>query len=180
VTEFSYIDIFATKGFEYLLVIGFFLVLVAFWSFLNIPKKEIRNAQAEREELRRLLDVQRERMDAELSTLRDQRESMQHALLAQFQVIENRVLAAWREAHPDADIPDDLGSLLEWVLTERDVLATDRERLDYLSSLVQWKPSLYGTGGPNGSVSLEAAGHGSGEGATLREAIDAARSQQTG
>jgi len=45
VNEFSYIDIFATKGFEYLLVIGFFLVLVGFWSYLNMPKKEIRKAQ---------------------------------------------------------------------------------------------------------------------------------------
>ncbi|MFH0990754.1 MAG: glycine cleavage system protein H [bacterium] len=31
----QYVDIFATKGIEYLLVIGFLLTLVAFWKFLN-------------------------------------------------------------------------------------------------------------------------------------------------
>lgn len=33
----QYVDIFATKGLEYLLVIGFLLTLIAFWKFLNRP-----------------------------------------------------------------------------------------------------------------------------------------------
>ncbi len=32
---FAYTDIFATKGFEYLLVILFLLVFVAFWRYLT-------------------------------------------------------------------------------------------------------------------------------------------------
>lgn len=32
---FTYVDMFATKGIEYLVVIGFFIVLVAFLSYLN-------------------------------------------------------------------------------------------------------------------------------------------------
>jgi glycine cleavage system H protein len=36
---FSYVDLFATKGIEYLLVIGFLLVLVLYWRFLNQPAK---------------------------------------------------------------------------------------------------------------------------------------------
>jgi glycine cleavage system H protein len=36
---FSYVDIFATKGLEYLLVIGFLLVLVPFWRFLRVPAR---------------------------------------------------------------------------------------------------------------------------------------------
>lgn len=34
---FSYVDLFATKGIEYLLVIGFLLALVLYWRFLNQP-----------------------------------------------------------------------------------------------------------------------------------------------
>jgi glycine cleavage system H protein len=34
---FTYVDIFATKGIEYLLVIGFLLVLIRLWKFLNTP-----------------------------------------------------------------------------------------------------------------------------------------------
>lgn len=34
---FTYVDIFATKGIEYLLVIGFLLVLIPFWRFLRAP-----------------------------------------------------------------------------------------------------------------------------------------------
>ncbi len=33
--NYQYVDIFATKGLEYLFVIGFLLTLVAFWKFLN-------------------------------------------------------------------------------------------------------------------------------------------------
>jgi hypothetical protein len=178
VTEFNYIDIFATKGFEYLLVIGFFLVLVAFWSFLNVPKKEIRRAQAEREDLRRLLDLQRENMESELGKLRNQRDTMQYALLAQLQLVENRAIVAWHETHPEQAVPSDLGKLLDWVLAERDALAEDRVRLDYLGTLVQCKPSLYHTPGPEGSIVVDAADDGYGEGGTLREAIDAARKQR--
>jgi glycine cleavage system H protein len=36
---FTYVDIFATKGIEYLLVIGFLLVLVPFWRFLRVPAR---------------------------------------------------------------------------------------------------------------------------------------------
>jgi glycine cleavage system H lipoate-binding protein len=36
---FSYVDLFATKGIEYLLVIGFLLVLVLYWRLLNQPIK---------------------------------------------------------------------------------------------------------------------------------------------
>lgn len=41
---FHYVDLFATKGIEYLLVIGFLLVLVVYWRFLNAPAKEKRAA----------------------------------------------------------------------------------------------------------------------------------------
>jgi DNA repair exonuclease SbcCD ATPase subunit len=176
VNEFSYIDIFATKGFEYLLVILFFLVLVGFWSFLSRPKKEIQKAQAESAELRRLLDQQRERVDAEIAELRTQREQMQNSLLARFQVVEQKALAAWREAHSDAkaDAPD-LVRLLDWTLAERETLVQDRRRLDYLSDLVQWKASLYSKAGSDGAVVVEASGKAFGEGGTLRGAIDAAR-----
>jgi hypothetical protein len=176
--EFNYIDIFATKGFEYLLVIGFFLVLVGFWSFLNSPKKEIRRAEDERQELRRLLDLQRSRMDDELSKLRNQRDDMQNALLAQLRLLENRAVAAWHDAYPDqGDIPD-LGMLLDWALTEREALMDDKKRLDYLSRIVTRGPRLYRTPGAAGSVVVEANGRGSGEGDTLREAVDAARNRE--
>ena len=36
---FTYTDPFATKGIEYLLVIGFLLVLVPFWRFLRVPAR---------------------------------------------------------------------------------------------------------------------------------------------
>ena len=36
--QFAYIDIFATKGIEYLIAIGFLLTLIAFWRFLNVSK----------------------------------------------------------------------------------------------------------------------------------------------
>jgi hypothetical protein len=177
VSEFNYIDIFATKGFEYLLVIGFFLLLVGFWSFLNVPKKEIRKARAEREELRRLLSLQHERMEDEMSKLRDQRDDMQNALLAHLRLVEQRAAAAWRETHPDASAPPDLGRLLDWVLAEHDALTEDRKRLDYLTHLVQWKTSLYRAPGSDGSIVVDASGKGFGEAGTLRGAIDAARSQ---
>ena len=179
--EFNYVDIFATKGFEYLLVIGFFLLLVGFWSYLHVPKKEIRNAQAEREELRRLLEVQRERMETELNTLRGQRDMMQNTLLAQLHLIEQRAITAWNEAHsPEKGAPE-LGGLLDWVLAEREELVQDKKRLDYLSEIAQWKPSLYRTSGSNGSVFVvDAAEKGLGEGSSLRGAIDAARVPRAG
>jgi hypothetical protein len=180
VNEFSYIDIFATKGIEYLLVIGFFLLLVGFWSFLNVPKKEIRQAQAEREELRRLLAVQHERMEAELTNLRSQREDMQNALLAQLQLVEHKALAAWHETHAEASVPPDLVKLLDWVLAEREALAEDKSRLDYLTDLVQWKTSLYRAPEGDGPVVVDASGKGFGQGITLRGAIDAARSERAG
>jgi glycine cleavage system H protein len=36
---FTYVDIFATKGIEYLLVIGFLMVFILFWRTLNTPAK---------------------------------------------------------------------------------------------------------------------------------------------
>jgi len=36
---FTYVDIFATKGIEYLLVIGFLLVLAPFWRVLRVPAR---------------------------------------------------------------------------------------------------------------------------------------------
>jgi glycine cleavage system H protein len=38
---FSYVDIFATKGIEYLLVIGFLLLFVVFWTFLSRPARRV-------------------------------------------------------------------------------------------------------------------------------------------
>ncbi len=36
---FSYVDLFATKGIEYLLVIGFLLALIVYWRYLNRTEK---------------------------------------------------------------------------------------------------------------------------------------------
>lgn len=36
---FHYVDLFATKGIEYILVIGFLLALIIFWRYLNSPAK---------------------------------------------------------------------------------------------------------------------------------------------
>jgi glycine cleavage system H protein len=36
---FTYVDIFATKGIEYLLVIGFLMVFILFWKILSTPAK---------------------------------------------------------------------------------------------------------------------------------------------
>jgi hypothetical protein len=33
---FTYYDMFASKGPEYLIIIGFFVVIVAFWTFVNM------------------------------------------------------------------------------------------------------------------------------------------------
>jgi glycine cleavage system H protein len=38
---FSYVDIFATKHIEYLLVIGFLLLFIPFWRFLNRPARAV-------------------------------------------------------------------------------------------------------------------------------------------
>jgi glycine cleavage system H protein len=38
---FSYVDIFATKHIEYLLVIGFLLLFVVFWRFLSRPARRV-------------------------------------------------------------------------------------------------------------------------------------------
>lgn len=37
--DFEYVDIFATKGLEYLAVIAFLITLIIFWRFLNRPAK---------------------------------------------------------------------------------------------------------------------------------------------
>src|SRR3989304_2774397 len=36
--RFSYVDIYATKGIEYLLIIGFLLMLIAFWKYFTAPE----------------------------------------------------------------------------------------------------------------------------------------------
>ncbi len=41
---FSYVDIFATKGIEYLLVIGFLLLFTFFWRFLSRPARRVLGA----------------------------------------------------------------------------------------------------------------------------------------
>ena len=38
---FSYVDIFATKGIEYLLVIGFLLLFIFFWRYLSRPARRV-------------------------------------------------------------------------------------------------------------------------------------------
>ncbi len=38
---FSYVDIFATKGIEYMLVIGFLLLFTFFWRYLSRPAKRV-------------------------------------------------------------------------------------------------------------------------------------------
>ncbi|NQV36705.1 MAG: hypothetical protein HQ509_01725 [Candidatus Marinimicrobia bacterium] len=35
--DFSHVDIFATKGIEYLIVIGFLILIIPFWKYLNSP-----------------------------------------------------------------------------------------------------------------------------------------------
>ena len=35
--SFKYVDLFATKGIEYIFIIGFLLILVVFWKYLNKP-----------------------------------------------------------------------------------------------------------------------------------------------
>ena len=42
--SYSYVDMFATKGIEYLLVIGFLLVFVGYWVWMSKPIKKARNA----------------------------------------------------------------------------------------------------------------------------------------
>jgi len=41
---FSYVDIFATKHIEYLLVIGFLLLFILFWRFLSTPARRVLEA----------------------------------------------------------------------------------------------------------------------------------------
>jgi hypothetical protein len=33
---FTYLDIFSAKGIEYLIIIAFFIVIIAFWKFVNM------------------------------------------------------------------------------------------------------------------------------------------------
>jgi hypothetical protein len=37
---FTYHDIFATKGVEYLIIIVFFIIIVAFWNFVNMDTRK--------------------------------------------------------------------------------------------------------------------------------------------
>jgi hypothetical protein len=34
-SAFTYLDIFATKGIEYIVIISFFVIIVAFWKYLH-------------------------------------------------------------------------------------------------------------------------------------------------
>ncbi len=36
-SDFHFVDIYATKGIEYLLIIGFLILLVFAWRYLNAP-----------------------------------------------------------------------------------------------------------------------------------------------
>ncbi|MCX8117772.1 MAG: glycine cleavage system protein H [Desulfobacterota bacterium] len=45
---FSYVDLFATKSLEYLLVIGFLLLFIPFWKLLNKPARAVLEAATER------------------------------------------------------------------------------------------------------------------------------------
>jgi hypothetical protein len=38
-----FVDIFATKGIEYIVVIGFFIIIIQFWKYLNTPAKKAKN-----------------------------------------------------------------------------------------------------------------------------------------
>ena len=40
--EFRYVDIFATKGIEYITVLGFLITFVFFWQILNRSKPNIK------------------------------------------------------------------------------------------------------------------------------------------
>src|SRR3972149_9925797 len=51
--QFTYTDIYATKGIEYLIVIGFLFALIAFWRLLNV--REFRHVFAPIAEARRRL-----------------------------------------------------------------------------------------------------------------------------
>ncbi|MFH1436718.1 MAG: hypothetical protein ABIJ56_13505 [Pseudomonadota bacterium] len=41
--DFTYVDIFATKGIEYLLVIAFLLILIGFWLYVRGDDTERNN-----------------------------------------------------------------------------------------------------------------------------------------
>ncbi len=57
--SFTYVDIFATKGVEYLEVIGFLLLLIPFWIALNKPvKKAFRNGKQKLTALRHWFSFQ--------------------------------------------------------------------------------------------------------------------------
>jgi hypothetical protein len=38
-----FVDFFATKGIEYIIVIGFFILIIPFWKYLNTPSKKVKN-----------------------------------------------------------------------------------------------------------------------------------------
>lgn len=38
-----FVDIFATKGIEYIIVIVFLILIIPFWKYLNAPSKKIKN-----------------------------------------------------------------------------------------------------------------------------------------
>jgi hypothetical protein len=40
---FTYVDIFATKGIEYLLIIDFLLIFILFWRILSAPAERLRH-----------------------------------------------------------------------------------------------------------------------------------------
>ena len=38
-----FVDFFATKGVEYVIVISFFILIIPFWKYLNSPAKKTKN-----------------------------------------------------------------------------------------------------------------------------------------
>lgn len=50
-TEIFFVDIFETKGIEYLLVIGYLVLLVVFWKILNKTGKKKTGRQEESQEI---------------------------------------------------------------------------------------------------------------------------------
>ena len=45
--DFHFIDIYATKGVEYLLIVGFLITLVFAWRYLNQPPSTRTNSRGE-------------------------------------------------------------------------------------------------------------------------------------
>ncbi len=51
IMETASIDIFATKGIEYLLILGFLFLLIFFWRFLNRSKEPVNDLNSSPEKV---------------------------------------------------------------------------------------------------------------------------------